>query len=96
MKMVRNFKERAEELGHQSLVKDAAKCAEKVHIQLKLKDPEPTCLSGESGDVIPTKMLNVELRSGLVSELQKEVLNQKWQGKFLSAKEEDEDPSSET
>ena len=51
MKMVCNFEERAEELGHQ------------------LKEPEPTCLSGESGDVIPAKMLNVELRAGLVSEL---------------------------
>ena len=51
MKMVCNFEERAEELGHQ------------------LKEPEPTCLSDESGDVIPAKMLNVELRAGLVSEL---------------------------
>ena len=63
MKMVRNFEERAEELGHQSLVKDAAGCVERVRIQLKLKDPEPTCLSAESGNVIPLKMLNVEGRS---------------------------------
>ena len=91
MKMVRKFEERAEELGHQSLVKDAAKCAEKFRIQLKLKDPEPTCLSAESGDVIPAKKLKMELRVGLVSKLQKEVHSQKWQGKFLSAREEDED-----
>ena len=28
MKMVRNFEERTEDLGHLSLVKDAAKCVE--------------------------------------------------------------------
>ena len=77
MKMERKFEERAEELGHQSLVKDAAKCAVEFRIQLKLKDPEPTCLSAESGDVIPAKKLKVELRAGLVSKLQKEVKSQK-------------------
>ena len=56
-----------------------------------MKDPEPTCLSVESGDVIPAKKLKAELRVGLVSKLQKEVHSQKWQGKFLSAREEDED-----
>ena len=91
MKMVRKFEERAKELGHQSQVKDAAKCAEEFRIQLKLKDPEPTCLSAESGDVIPVKKLKAELWAGLVSKLQKEVHSQKWQGKFLSAREEDED-----
>ena len=75
--MMRNFEEIAEELDHQSLVKDAAKCVEKFRIQMKLKDPEPTCLSAESGDVIPVKMLKVELRAGLVSKLQKEVHSQK-------------------
>ena len=30
MVMVREFEERAEELGHSSLVKEAAKCAEKM------------------------------------------------------------------
>ena len=52
MKIARNFEERAEELRHQSLVKDAAKCAEKFCIQLKLKEPELTCLSAESKAVI--------------------------------------------
>ena len=60
-------------------------------IQLKLKDPAPTCLSVVSGDVIPAKRLKVELRAGLVSKLQKEVHSQKWQGKFLPEREEDED-----
>ena len=73
MEMVRKFEERAEELGHQSLVKDTAKCAWEFRIQLKLKDPELTCLSAESGDVIPAKKLKVELRAGLVSKLQIEV-----------------------
>ena len=79
MEMERKFEERAEELGQQSLVKDAAKCAEEFRIQLKLKskDPESTCLSAESGDVIPAKKLKVELRAGLVSKLQKEVHSQK-------------------
>ena len=36
-------------------------------------------------------MLKVELRAGLVSKLQKEGHSPKWQGKFLTAREEDED-----
>ena len=91
IKMVRKLEERADELGHQSLVKDAAKCAEEFRIQLKLKDPELTCLSAGIGDVIPARKLKVELTAGLVSKFQKEVHSQKWQGKFLSAREEDED-----
>ena len=37
MKMMRNFEERAEELGHQSLVKDAEKCAEEVSYSVEVK-----------------------------------------------------------
>ena len=57
-------------------MEDAAKCAEMFRIQLKY--PEPTCLSAESGDIIPVKMLKVELRVGLVSKLQNEVHSRKW------------------
>ena len=59
-------------------MKDVAKWAEELRIQLKLKDPELTCLSAESEDVIPAKKLKVESRAGLVSKLQKEVHSQRW------------------
>ena len=49
-----------------------------VSYSVEAENPaEPTCLSTESGDVIPAKMLKVELRAGLVSKLQKEVHSQK-------------------
>ena len=57
-----DFKERAEELGHSSLVKQAAKYAEEMGLQLQLEYPNPTCIKHDSVEVITGKKLKAELR----------------------------------
>ena len=57
-----NFKERAEELGHSSLVKQAAKHAEEMGLQLQLEYPNPTCIKHDSVEVITGEELKAELR----------------------------------
>ena len=53
MGMVRKFVERAKSLGHRSLVKDAAKFAEDVGVNLHLKYLDPVCAMN-SGGIIPS------------------------------------------
>ena len=60
MAMVREFEERAEELGHSSLVKEAARYAEEMALQLQLEYPNPTCVKHDTEEVI-----TAELRRGL-------------------------------
>ena len=42
--MAREFEERAEKLGHSSLVKEVARDAEEMGLQLQLEYPNPTCI----------------------------------------------------
>ena len=60
--MVCEFEERAEELGHSSLVKEAARYAEKMGLQMQLEYPNPTCIKHNSGEVIIAEKLKAELR----------------------------------
>ena len=62
MAMVREFEERAEEVSHSSLVKEAAKYAEEVGLQLQLDYPNPTCIKHDSGEVITAEELKAVLR----------------------------------
>ena len=48
MAMVRDFGERAEELGHSSLVKEAARYAEDMGPKLQLEYPNPTYIKHDS------------------------------------------------
>ena len=65
MAMVREFEERAEKLGHSSLVKKAARYAEEMGLLFQLEDPNPTCIKHDSEEVITSEKLKAELRSGL-------------------------------
>ena len=49
MAMVRDFGERAEELGHSSLVKEAARYSEDMGPKLQLEYPNPTYMKHDSG-----------------------------------------------
>ena len=51
--MVGRFAERAESLWHRSLVKDAAKFAEDLGVNLHLNNPDPVC-AVNSGEIIPS------------------------------------------
>ena len=88
--MVREFEERAEELGHSSLVKKAARYTEEIGLQLQLEYPNPTCIKHDSEEVIIAEKLKAELRRCLEQKAWEEVHEQKWQGKLISARSEDE------
>ena len=50
MKLVRDFEERAESVGHQTLAKEAAVYAKEYGLQLQLEYPDPVCVRGGRGD----------------------------------------------
>ena len=65
--VVHKFEERAENLGHSSLVKEAARYKEEIGLQLQLEYPDPTCIKHDSGEVIAAEKLKAELgRENLV------------------------------
>ena len=88
--MVREFEERAETLGHSLLVKEAARYAEEMGLQLQLEFPNPTCIKHDSREVIMAEKLKAELRKCLEQKAWEAVHEQKWQGKLISARSEDE------
>ena len=59
--MVRAFEERAESLRHRSLLKDAAKFAEDLGVNLHLKYPDPVCAIN-SGGIIPSHRVEEVLK----------------------------------
>ena len=61
MAMAREFEERVEELGHISLVKEAARYAEKMGLQLELDYPNLTSIRHDSGEVTTAEKLMVEM-----------------------------------
>ena len=61
MAMVREFEERVEELDHSSLVKEAARYAEEMGLQLELDYPNLTFIKHESGKVTTAEKLMVEM-----------------------------------
>ena len=58
------FEEKAQKLGHSSLVKEAATYAEEMGLQLQLQYPSPTCIRHDSEDVKTAEKLKAELRRG--------------------------------
>ena len=89
MTMVCEFEERAEELGHRSLVKEATRYAEEMGLRLQLENPNPTCIKHDSGEVITAEKLKAELRRGLEQKTWEVVHEQSWQGKLTSTRSED-------
>ena len=61
MAMVREFEERVEELDHSSLVKEAARYAEEMGLQLELDYPNLTFIKHDSGKVTTAEKLMVEM-----------------------------------
>ena len=61
MAMVREFEERGEELGHTSLVKEAAKYADEMGLQLQY--PSPACIKRDSGEVITLTAEKLKVKS---------------------------------
>ena len=94
MKMVREFEEQAESKGYQSMTKEAGKYAEEYGLQLQLNYPDPVCVTEEE-EVVPGDKLKTRLRKLRESRREGEVEEQKWQGKLITARKEDEDLNTE-
>ena len=89
--IVREFEERAEELGHSLLVKEATRYTEKMGLQLEY--PNPTCIKHDSGEVTTAEKLKAELKRCLEQKAWEAVHEQKWQRKLISVRSEDESPN---
>ena len=83
MEMVREFEERAELLGHSSLVKDAAKFAEDLGVNLHLNHPDPAGAMS-NGRTISSYRVKEVLKECVEEKMEKEVLGLEWQGKLLT------------
>ena len=57
MKMVLDFKERAESVWHQGLTKEAMAYAKAYGLQLQVEYPDPVCVTKE-GEATPEKKIN--------------------------------------
>ncbi|XP_068713688.1 uncharacterized protein [Montipora foliosa] len=94
MKIVRDFEERAESMGHQALTKEAAAYAKEYGLELQLEYPDPVCVT-EEGEVIPGKKVKNILKRHRESRVREEVKEQRWQGKLVTERERDEELSAE-
>ena len=88
MEMVREFEERAELLGHSSLVKDAAKFAEDLGVNLHLDHPDPVGAMSNGG-IIPSYPVKEVLKECVEKKFEKEVRGLEWQGKLLTERKSD-------
>ena len=88
MEMVREFEERAESLGHSSLVKDAAKFAEDLGVNLHLNHPDPVGAMSNGG-IIPSYRAKEVLKECVEKKLEKEVRGLEWQGNLLTERKSD-------
>ena len=83
MKMVRDFEECVESVGHQALTKEAFVYEKEYGLQLQLEFTYPVCVT-EEGDVIPGKMVESLLERHRESRVREEFREQRWQGKLVT------------
>ena len=89
MKVVREFEERAAESGHHSLIKDAVKYAKELDLDLKLSELNPTCRTA-GGNEVSGKQIGVWAKRAQQQQLRQEITKEKWQGKLLKIRWEDD------
>ena len=94
MKIVRDFQERAESVGHQALTKELVAYVKEYGLQLQLQYPDPVCVT-EDGEVIPGKKVKNLLKRHREYRVREEVREQRWQGKLVTESERDEELSAE-
>ena len=87
-KVVRKFKEKATETGHHSLIKDAVKYAKELDLDLKLSELNPTCRT--DGNEVSGKQIGVWAKRAQQQQLRQEITKEKWQGKLLKIRWEDD------
>ena len=77
-------------LGHSSVVKEAARYAEEMGLQLQLEYPNPTYIKRDIREVITAEKLKAELKRCLEYKTWEAAHEQNWQEKLISARSEDE------
>ena len=91
MRMVREFEEKCERTGRQSLKKDTERYASERGLYLKLSYPCPTA-NTEEGEELSGEKVGVVMRikeeESRIEETEKQ---QKWQGKLIEARWDDAD-----
>ena len=96
MGLVRAFEERAAVKGHRSLVKAAGKFAEELGVSLNLLYPNPK-LYDEEGKEVPMEKIKDKLehraRGSVRRKKEKKKRGERWQGKLLTSRWDDEDLS---
>ena len=88
--LVRAFKENAVHQGHQLLVKEARTFAEELGITLNLSFPHPKCRDNIDGAHVPRDKIKSHLKKAALERRKTEVKEKRWQGKFLTARWEDD------
>lgn len=90
IQLVKEFEERSVKLKYQSILKDSVKFATEIGLNLSLDCPVARCYS-ENGEEIPEKKIKTVIREACEDKLLETVRGEKWQGKFLSARHEDQE-----
>ena len=91
MRNVRLFEERAREKGFSSLVKDAHKFVEELGTSLNLVTPKPSCSSLQVPEKrIKGHQVRQHLKKAVGEKLKAKVEDQKWRGRLLWNKREDD------
>ena len=90
MKMVRDFEERAESVGHQALTKEVAAHAKEYGLQLQLEYPDLVCVIKE-GEVIPGKKVKNLHKRHRETRIREAVREQRWHRKLVTERERGEE-----
>ena len=88
MRAVQQFKERAVEKGHTSLMKEAHKFAEELGLSLSLEYPKPSCWSASDPEIQGPKVKE-HLKKADMEKLKEKIKEEKWHGRFLQARWQD-------
>ena len=92
MQIMLEFEERSAALGYQSLVKKATKYAEQIDLTIQINHPNPSCYDA-NGKLIPAGEVKVKIKKCLETQVCSLIRDQKWQGKLITKRWDDEDLS---
>ena len=91
---VKMFEEKSMKTGRHSIIKDARKNAEELGIQLQLVYPDHKCITKEGKELKETKVKRC-LRSARQKDAIATVEEERWQGKLLRLRWDNEDLNQE-
>ena len=86
---LRMFEEKSVRVGRHSVIKDASRYAEELGLHLKLKYPEPMCVTDDGKEVNGKKVKGC-IAKARQEEVQAKLKDEKLKGKMISNRWEDE------